>query len=32
LIEIVIPASVEVMGSRCFVGCRSLASITYELG
>jgi hypothetical protein len=32
LIEIIIPASVEVIGVKCFAECRSLSSITYEAG
>jgi hypothetical protein len=32
LVEIVIPSSVEMLGERCFSGCRSLSSITFESG
>jgi hypothetical protein len=32
LIEMVIPASVEIMGANCFAECRSLSSIIYESG
>jgi hypothetical protein len=30
LIAIVIPASVEIFGARCFAQCRSLSSIAFE--
>jgi hypothetical protein len=30
--EIVIPASVEVLGEECFLGCTLLQSITFEQG
>jgi hypothetical protein len=32
LIEIVIPASVEEIGAKCFAECRSLISVTFESG
>jgi hypothetical protein len=32
LIEVVIPASVEIMGEGCFSGCISLASLIFESG
>jgi hypothetical protein len=32
LTEIVIPASVEVVGEACFEKCRSLSSVTFESG
>jgi hypothetical protein len=32
LIEIVIPASVEVISAKCFAECSSLSSITFEGG
>jgi hypothetical protein len=32
LIEIVIPASIEILGENCFVGCGSLTSLTVESG
>jgi hypothetical protein len=30
LVEIVIPASVEVLGDECFLECTQLESITFE--
>jgi hypothetical protein len=30
LIEIIVPASVEVLGEKCFYDCRSLSSVTFE--
>jgi hypothetical protein len=30
LIEIIIPASVQVLGDKCFSGCRQLRSISFE--
>jgi hypothetical protein len=32
LIEIIIPASVEVLGAGCFSKCRSLSSVQIEAG
>jgi hypothetical protein len=32
LIEIIIPASIEFLGERCFAKCKSLSSITFESG
>jgi hypothetical protein len=32
LIEIIIPASVEVLGVMCFLDCGSLSSVTFEEG
>jgi hypothetical protein len=32
LIEIILPASIEVLGEKCFSECRSLSSITFESG
>jgi hypothetical protein len=32
LIEIEIPASFEILGEDCFLGCGSLTSLTFESG
>jgi hypothetical protein len=32
LIEIILTASVEVLGENCFSECRSLISVTFESG
>jgi hypothetical protein len=32
LVEIILPASVEVLSEMCFFGCGSLSSITFESG
>jgi hypothetical protein len=32
LVEIIVPASVEVLGDDCFAECRSLSSVTFESG
>jgi hypothetical protein len=32
LIEIIIPASIEFLGEKCFSDCKSLSSITFESG
>jgi hypothetical protein len=32
LIEIIVPASVEVLGERCFSECRSLSFVAFESG
>jgi hypothetical protein len=32
LVEIIVPASVEVLGDGCFSYCRSLSSVTFESG
>jgi hypothetical protein len=32
LVEIIIPASVEVLGYECFSQCKSLSDVTFESG
>jgi hypothetical protein len=32
LVETILPSSVDVLGQWCFAGCRSLSSVTFELG
>jgi hypothetical protein len=32
LVEIILPASVEVLGEECFSSCESLSSIAFEFG
>jgi hypothetical protein len=32
LVEIILPASVEILGELCFSECRSLSSVTCETG
>jgi hypothetical protein len=32
LIEIILPASVEILCEQCFSECRSLSSVTFERG
>jgi hypothetical protein len=32
LVEMIVPASVEVLGENCFYECRSLCSVTFESG
>jgi hypothetical protein len=32
LVGIILPASVKILGERCFAGCKSLSSVTFESG